>query len=113
MKSMRISRIVLTACAVFAAIVLFVTYGTVLPAAPFASIQLDGPTTVDSDGEFSAIVDSGSRRVLILNGEGDLTGVVDCTTADAPVAVTDVCVVDGSICISGVRFAPRQRRHPT
>lgn len=107
MKSMRISRIVLTACAVFAAVVLFVTYGTVLPAVPFASIQLDGPTTVDSDGKFSAIVDSGSRRVLILNGDGDLTGVVDCTTADTPVdAVTGVCVVDEAICISGVRFAP-------
>lgn len=107
MKKKRVPRIILTVCAVFAAAVLFVTYGTVLPAAPFASIQLDGPVAVDSDGSSTVVVDSGSRRALILNADNDLTGVVGCTTIDSPFdAITDACVVDGLVYLSGVSFVP-------
>ena len=69
------SHIVLGVLAALAAAVLFITYGTVLPAAPFVPVQLNGPTAVDSDGEFTGIVDTESHRALILNAEGDLTGV--------------------------------------
>ena len=104
---MRWPHIITVVLAVFAAAVLFATYGTVLPSTPFAPIQLNVPTTVDSDGEFTAIVDSGSSRALILNAEGDLTGVVNCDTLDAPFdAITDACVSGGTVYLSGVRFAP-------
>ncbi len=99
--------IILFVLAIVAAAFLLVTYGTVLPSAPFVSISLDGPTSIDSDGRMTAVVDAGSRRALILNAEGDLTGVVDCTTIDAPFdAITDVCVSDGLVFLSGITFAP-------
>ena len=101
------SHIALAILAVFAAAVLFVTYGTVLPALPFATIPLDGPTGVDSNGKMTVVADSGSRRALIMNEEGNLTGVVSCTTADSPIdAITDVCASDDAVFISGVRFEP-------
>ena len=107
METLNKSRIVLTALAVLAAAVLFVTYGTVLPSAPFASIPLNGPTAVDSDGRITGVVDTESRRALILNADGDLTGVVSCATTDSPFdAITDVCVKDGLVYLSGARFAP-------
>ena len=107
MKTLSKSRAFLTVLAALAAAVLFVTYGTVLPSAPFVPVQLNGPTAVDSDGEFTGVVDTESRRALILNADGDLTGVISCTTADSPFdAITDVCVKDGLIYVSGARFAP-------
>lgn len=107
MKESRKSHIVLTILAILAAGVLFATYGTVLPSLPFVSVQFDGPIAVDSDGDYSAMVDTESRRVLIMNSGGDLTGVVSCTTIDSPVdAVTDVCVSGGLVYVSGVRYKP-------
>ncbi|MBQ9004365.1 MAG: hypothetical protein IJ087_21200 [Eggerthellaceae bacterium] len=50
MKRMRISHIVLVVLAVLSAAVLFTTYGTVLLSAPFAHVQLDEPSSADSDG---------------------------------------------------------------
>ena len=107
MEKRRISHIVLAVLSVAAAMVLFVTYGTVLPSAPFVAVPLNGPTTADSDGEFTVVADTESRRALILNADGDLTGVVSCVTADSPVdAITDVCVRDGRIYVLGVRYEP-------
>ncbi len=107
MKESRKLHIVLIILAILAAGVLFATYGTVLPSLPFAPVQFDGPTAVDSDGDSSAVVDTESRRVLIMNGNGDLTGVVSCTTIDSPVdAVTDVCVSKGLVYVAGVRYKP-------
>lgn len=106
MAGSRIAHIVLVVAAVFAAAVLFVTYGTVLLAAPFAEVQLNGPSLVDSDGECTAVADTESRRVLILNSEDDLTGVVSCATMDSPIeAVTNVCVSQGVVYVSGVLYA--------
>ena len=107
MEPKRISRIALTVLAIMAAAVLFATYGTVLPSMPFAPIHIDGPTAVDSDGEFTVVADTESRRALIINAEGDLTGVVSCTTSDSPIdAITDVCVSNGRLYLSGVRYKP-------
>ena len=99
--------IVMVVAAVLAAAVLFVTYGTVLPSAPFVPIQLDRPTSVDSNGEFTVVADTESRRALIINEKGNLTGVMSCLTIDSPFeAITDVCVSNGSIYVSGVRYVP-------
>ena len=107
MRKTRVSHIVLAILATVAVVVLFVTYGTVLPAVPFAPVSLDRPTVVDSDGESTVVVDTESRRALIMNADGEMTGVIDCTTADSPVnAITDVRVSDGLVYVSGVRFAP-------
>ena len=99
--------IVLAVLAALAGVVLFSTYGTVLPAAPFSPISLNSPSVVDSDNNTTVVVDSESRRALILNAEGNLTGVVSCATADCPIeAITDVCVGDNAIYLSGIRFVP-------
>ncbi len=101
------SHIALALLAALAAGVLFVTYGTVLPSFPFASVQLDRPTAVASDGEFTCVVDAESQRALILNADGDLTGTVSCSTVDSPFdAITDVNVSDKLVYLSGVRFQP-------
>lgn len=107
MEETKSIRIVLTVLAALAAALLFATYGTVLPSAPFAPVQINGPAAVDSDGSLTVVADSESRRALILNAAGDLTGVVDCMTMDAPFdALTDVCVSDGRVYLAGVKFAP-------
>ncbi len=107
MKKARKSHIVLAILAALAAAVLFATYGTVLLSAPFSEIQIAGPIVVDSDGNMTAIADSESRRALILNADNNLTGIVDCTTIDAPFdAITDVCVSNGIIYLLGVKYAP-------
>lgn len=73
----------------------------------FAAIQLDSPTAIDADGKITVVADSGSRRALIMNADGDLTGVVGCTTTDSPFdAITDVCFSEDLVFISGVRFEP-------
>ena len=107
MNTFRKSHIVLAVLAIFAAAVLFITYGTTLPSAPFASIPLNGPTVVDSDGTMTAIADTESHRVLILNNENSLTGVVRTDVTESPFdAVTDVCVVGDLVYVAGMRFAP-------
>ncbi|MBQ9002638.1 MAG: hypothetical protein IJ087_12370, partial [Eggerthellaceae bacterium] len=104
---MRKAHIVLAVLAALAAAVLFTTYGTVLPGSPFAPVPIDGAGSADSDGDMTVVVDSGSRRALILNADNSLTGVVGCTTADTPIdAITDACAADGLVYLAGVRFAP-------
>lgn len=104
MRLPRISHIILSLAALFAVLVLFATYGTTLAGVPFASIGLNGPVAADSNGEFTTVADTESRRVLILNSDGDLTGLVDCETMDSPITyVNDVCVVGEDIYVAGVR----------
>lgn len=104
---LRKSQVVLVLAAVFAVVFLMATYGTALPSLPFATVSLNGPTKADAAGEFAAIADTESRRVLILNTDGQLTGVIDCTTFDSPVEfVSDVCVSDGKVFVAGARLAP-------
>lgn len=81
MEPVRKSHVVV---AVLAAAVLFATYGTALPSAPFMPVQVSGPSAADSDGGMTVIADSESRRALILNEDGDLTGVASCSMADSP-----------------------------
>lgn len=107
MKTRRKLHIVLALCAAFAAAVLFATYGTVLPSAPLASIQLNGPTVVDSNNQITAVVDTESHRALILNADGDMTGVVSCATVDSPFdVITDVCISNGLVYLSGAKLEP-------
>ena len=106
-KFKRAFRIVLAILAFAAAAMLFMTYGTVVLSAPFSEVPLSGPVVADSNGEMTVIVDSDSRRALILDSNGELTGVVSCTTMDSPVdAITDVCISDGCVYAAGVRYEP-------
>ena len=94
-------------CAVLAAAVLFMNYGTKLPSLPFQPIPLDRPTIADSDGQMTVVVDTETRRVLILNANGDITGAIDCKTVDCPVdVITDVCVSEGRVYIAGCLLEP-------
>lgn len=90
-----------------AAVVLFVGYGKITRAAPFVPVQLDRPVAADSDGEVTAIIDHESSRALILNGDAELTGVVNFSVVDSPVQVaTDICVSEGIVYVAGVKYAP-------
>ena len=107
MKKIPLQNTIAAILALAAIVFLFATYGTTLPSAPFASIALNGPTAADSNGELTAIVDTESRRVLVLNDDGDLTGEVDCTTFNSPIdAVSNVCVSQKFIYVAGVKYAP-------
>ena len=107
MDSKGFSHIAMVVCAVIAAVVLFMSYGTMLPSLPFQPIPLDRPTIADSDGQMTAVVDTETRRVLVLDANGDLTGAIDCTPADCPVdVITDVCVSEGRVYLSGCILEP-------
>lgn len=107
MNRIQIRNVILALAAIAAVLFLVATYGTALPSLPFASVPFNGPIASDSDGKMTAIADTESRRVLILNADSDLTGVVDCTTFDSPVeAVVDVRVSDELVYVAGVKYAP-------
>ncbi|MBR2836576.1 MAG: MFS transporter [Coriobacteriales bacterium] len=93
--------------AALAFVMLLMFLGTAFPPLPWASVPFAGPTIVASDGTLTAVADTDSRRVLILDKDGLLTGIIDCESFDAPIdAVTDLCVANGQIYVVGVRFAP-------
>lgn len=98
-------RIVLVVLAVFAALVSIGTLGIELPVSSASPIRLNAPTIADSNGARTAIVDSESRRVLILNKDYKLTGIINCDAPNAPIeAVTDVCITNDTIYVAGVRY---------
>ena len=96
---------ILVMLAIVAGLVCLATIGTALPLSPSTSINLDGPTVADSDGSHTAIVDTESRRILILNANHQLTGIVDCQELNSPIeAVTDVCVAKETLYVAGVKY---------
>ncbi len=98
-------RIALLVLAVLAGLVVVATFGSDLPFSPFAPVALKEPTLVDTDGDHTAIVDSESRNVLILNKDHKLTGIVDCGKLNSPIdAVTDVCVAEKAVYVAGVKY---------
>lgn len=98
-------RAILVVLAIVAGLVCLATIGTTLPLSPFEPIGLDGPTVVDSDGNHTAIVDTESRRILILNKNRKLTGIVDCDELNSPIeAVIDVCVTDKTLYVAGAKY---------
>lgn len=91
--------------AVVAVMVCLATLGLELPTSPFAAFDLVGPVVADSNGARTAIVDSGSRRVLILNKDHRLMGIIDCGELNSPIeAVTDVCVAEDTIYVTGAKY---------
>ena len=98
-------RIALIVLAALAGLVVLATFGSDLPFSPFAPVDLRDPTIVDTDGVHTAIVDSESRNVLILNKDRKLTGIIDCGKLNSPIeAVTNVCVADKVLYVAGVKF---------
>ena len=87
--------------------VLFATYGTALPPSPFSTLEPNRPTQADSNGEHTAFIDTESSRALILDANGQLTGMVLSTMLDSPFdAMTDVSLDGDTVYLSGVQFAP-------
>ncbi len=100
-------RVAWAVLAVLAALVIVSSLGASLPAVPFAPVRLDGPVSASSDGSVTAIADSASRRVLLLDEGDNLDGIIDCGALGSPVeAVTDVCVSDGHVYVAGLRYVP-------
>ena len=98
-------RIALIVLAALAGLVVLATFGSDLPFSPFAPVDLRDPTIVDTDGVHTAIVDSESRNVLILNKDRKLTGIIDCGKLNSPIeAVTNVCVAEKVLYVAGVKF---------
>jgi len=86
--------------------VLFAAYGTLLPTSSFSVVSLDKPTTADSNGKVSALIDTESCRALILDADNHLTGLVATTTIESPLdAMTDVGVDGDTVYLSGVKLS--------
>ncbi|MBR3314439.1 MAG: MFS transporter [Atopobiaceae bacterium] len=98
-------RFVAVLVAVASALVVIATFGMKLVTSPWGLVNIVGPTAADSDGTMTAIIDSESRRMLILNEHNELTGLVDCGKLNSPIdAITDVCVVGDTIYVAGVQY---------
>ena len=70
---------------------------------PFPSqILFDGPTVADTSGTTTAVVDSTSRRLLILDDKLRLNGVVNLESANYPIDMaTHVCVRGDKVYLAG------------
>lgn len=102
-----VTRAVLAVAAIVATVMIIANFGNALLPTPFAPVNIDGPTHACSDGRMSAIVDSESRRVLILNENDELAGIADCTMIDAPFeSVTDVSISGDYAYVSGIKTRP-------
>lgn len=99
---LRVAAIVFAA---LCALVVIATFGRGDPLNPFSPIQLNAPSVADHNSKHTAIVDSESRRVLILNKNDKLTGIISCDALNSPLeAVTDVCVAGDLIYVAGVQY---------
>ena len=99
---LRVAAVILAA---LSALVVIATFGRGEPLNPLVPIQLNAPSVADHNQKHTVIVDSESRRVLILNKDNKLTGIISCDALNAPIeAVTDVCVADDIIYIAGVQY---------
>ena len=91
--------------AVLCALATAASFGMVFPPSFFEPVAIDGPTVFDTDGMLSVVVDSGSKRVLILNSRHKLPGIVSCNEIDSPLeSVTDACVSNGKVYLAGVVY---------
>ena len=105
MKHARTLRIATAITAILAALVVLASFGIKLPPVPYRPIALDGPMIADTNDRITAIADAESRRVLILNYEHRLTGIINCESLNSPIeAVTDVCVSGGEVFVAGVKY---------
>ena len=105
MEGVRKSVIALVIAAVIAALVAISSYGTPLPPNPFAPVSLDRPTAADSNGEITAIADTQSRRLLVMNDRDQLKTIVSFDMLNAPIdAVTGVCVTGNEVYVSGITY---------
>ena len=91
--------------AALCALVVIATFGRGNPLNPFSPIRLNAPNVAEHNSKHTAIVDSESRRVLILNKSNQLTGTINCDALNSPLeAVTDVCVAGDIIYVAGVQY---------
>ncbi|MBO7675647.1 MAG: MFS transporter [Atopobiaceae bacterium] len=103
--SVRRLKLLSVAAAVVAGLVCLAFLGMERPAAPFAAFDLVGPVIADSNGNHTAIVDSGSRRVLILNKEHRLMGMINCEELNSPIeTVTNVAITDDTVYVTGAKY---------
>ncbi len=98
-------RVILAILAVASGLIILATFGIRLPNSFLSPVQFEAPIEADSNSKNTAIVDSDSRRVLLLNENNHLTGIIDCEALNSPIeAVTDVCVVNGAVYVAGVQY---------
>ena len=105
MRTNRIINMVLFALFLVAAFTTIATYGISLPQAPFKPVALNGPTTVETDGEVTALADSESRRLLLLNKDDRLVSMIEYDSISAPIeAITNVCVSGDRVYVAGIKY---------
>ncbi len=98
-------RAIAVAFAVLCGLVTIAMFGEVLPSSPFGRIPFEVPIEADSSGSHTAVVDRESRRVLILNADFEITGIVNCDKLNSPIeAITDVCVAKDGVYVAGVKY---------
>lgn len=105
MDGIRKTLLAAIAFAAIAAIVIFSSIGETLPYAFFQPVSLNGPAAVDSDGKTTAIADSQSRRLLVLDENMELVRIVSYDAFNAPIqAITDISISNGTIYVAGVVY---------
>lgn len=105
MRNIKKSRLVATLLAVVAALVFISSIGTSKHYAFFTPVEFNGPTFAASNGEITAITDSQSRRVLVLDKNLALIKTIDYNVFNSPIqAVTNIDVSDKKIFVAGVVF---------
>ncbi len=105
MSRNRIISVVLCVLALICGLITLTTYGLPMLDKPFAPVALAGPTAIDSDGTLTAVADSESRRLLLLDANDNLTAMIEYDSIGTPIeAVSDVCVSDGMVYVAGLKY---------
>lgn len=91
--------------AVFAGLTIIATYGISLPRAPFAPVDLNGPTAIDSNGSMTVVADSASRRLMLLDNRDRLLSMIKYDSLNTPIeAVTEVCISGDRVYVAGLSY---------
>jgi hypothetical protein len=73
---------------------------------PWQPIELDAPALASFDDEGGVVVDSSRQRLLFVNGDAEVTGVVRLDSGETPITeAVGVSQRDGTVYVSGVRRA--------
>ena len=101
-KKLHIAALVL---AVIAALGVISSLGVSLPVPMVGTYALQGPTAANSAEGITSIIDSQSRRLLILDGDDAVSSAVTLDSADSPVDMArDTCVSGGYVYIVGLIY---------
>lgn len=87
-------------------VVVVSSLGSPLPTPFDPHVRLNEPSLADFTGEMGVIADSASRRLIFLDREHKVTGIVDLTSTSTPIdSASNVCVCNGVVYVAGTKQA--------